>query len=436
MAHFSVRGTDEVDEQLVVETEAKALRFCTQALELAKKYERGSLEFLWSAEPWLRESYETIFSPPFAKLQGSAHQARDGVSGKTQSEWKQEFLQRQRARRTSQADLWETALQRETENAQQTSLLKRKRGNDACPTHTELQLNNERISSADIAAKAQQRQDLEKRRGIHDKQKVDTMKKRSRMQEALLELTTPSSKRQRLFRTAHASKSQVSVQEKSANDLTVDQTASKRESLSTCADASSLESSACRSLKAKTSSQTLGSQATGAASSHADFIGSREIYQGYFETQSLARCGMHALNNALGMDFVSHEDMTAACDNYLREAKFEGMRERRSMHEHPGVGWYSEAVMAYVLRWKQNIYTLDVDNPIHVDDERDPGRLFGEEVKGVVVNKQQSHWIAFRFENGKIWLLDSTDTPQVYTYPEYVAFRKNYRQAFVVRTLI
>ena len=46
----------------------------------------------------------------------------------------------------------------------------------------------------------------------------------------------------------------------------------------------------------------------------------------YFERQQVgyARCGLHALNNALGAQLISAEDMSTACTEYLAEMQFEG----------------------------------------------------------------------------------------------------------------
>jgi hypothetical protein len=45
------------------------------------------------------------------------------------------------------------------------------------------------------------------------------------------------------------------------------------------------------------------------------------VYDGYFEPQEAARCGLHALNNALGCPFADAGDMAAACDELLRSMK-------------------------------------------------------------------------------------------------------------------
>ena len=42
------------------------------------------------------------------------------------------------------------------------------------------------------------------------------------------------------------------------------------------------------------------------------------VWEGYFEKQHLAMCGMHALNNALGGQLHRVEDLHRACTWYLR----------------------------------------------------------------------------------------------------------------------
>ena len=46
----------------------------------------------------------------------------------------------------------------------------------------------------------------------------------------------------------------------------------------------------------------------------------------YFECQQAgyARCGLHALNNALGGEVITADDMSQACTEYLAEMAFEG----------------------------------------------------------------------------------------------------------------
>ena len=130
-------------------------------------------------------------------------------------------------------------------------------------------------------------------------------------------------------------------------------------------------------------------------------------YDGYFEQQVLSRCGLHALNNGIGHEFLTSDLMTVACSEYLAEASREGLPEHRSDHEH-ATGWYSEAVMAFALRMQDNVYKLDLDNPLPTSDAA-LHRLTNAATIAVIVNQNQGHWTAIRVVAGVIWLLDSTE---------------------------
>ena len=161
-----------------------------------------------------------------------------------------------------------------------------------------------------------------------------------------------------------------------------------------------------------------------------------DVYADYFEPQlrGEARCGLHALNNALGFDFLGAEDMSRACDVLLAELAHEGNPEPRDQHELPS-GWYSEAVMATALRVKDNLYQFNVDAPLLGNDD-DMMRIFTDYVRGVVVNLQQQHWVAVRVVAGDIWLLDSLTAPRLLTFDDLVRFVRTYRHAFLVETLL
>ncbi|CAK0895135.1 unnamed protein product [Prorocentrum cordatum] len=157
----------------------------------------------------------------------------------------------------------------------------------------------------------------------------------------------------------------------------------------------------------------------------------------YFERQREARCGLHALNNALGFDFLTVADMTAACTLRLGESAMEGNPEPRHLHESDG-GWHSEAVLAVAQRMKQNLFRLNLDNPLQATPAGDlphPGRarsasdglagllrLNAEAVSGAVINKDQSHWVALRVIDGDIWRLDSDAGASVLSVSDALEF--------------
>ena len=100
-------------------------------------------------------------------------------------------------------------------------------------------------------------------------------------------------------------------------------------------------------------------------------------------------------------------------------------------HEIPTLGWYSEAVLATALRVHCNIYSLDLDNPIQ-PQQHSVRRIFAPETLGIVVNRQNVHWLAYNNISGEIWLLDSMLSPDTVTLDTYSDALRTYAGAFVV----
>ncbi len=157
------------------------------------------------------------------------------------------------------------------------------------------------------------------------------------------------------------------------------------------------------------------------------------VYTGYFERQVRGRCGLHALNNALGFDLLDPCDMSHACDVFLAEMAMEGSPELRHNHENKR-GWYSEAVMAQALRVKNNLYMLDLDNPLRPNQDS-MMRIFAEDVRGIVVNLDQRHWVAFRILDGNIWFLNSQGAPELKSFEQLCNYITEFRHAFLLRAV-
>ena len=113
--------------------------------------------------------------------------------------------------------------------------------------------------------------------------------------------------------------------------------------------------------------------------------------------------------------------------------------ERRKDHE-LATGWYSEAVMAYVLRWKiaqealgqAARWKLNLDRPVQPNLES-LHRLREEQSLGLIVNENRVHWTAVRWEHGDYWLLDSLKQAPIHmTQAETVAYLEKHRHAFLV----
>ena len=131
--------------------------------------------------------------------------------------------------------------------------------------------------------------------------------------------------------------------------------------------------------------------------------------------------------------------MSEACTAFLHEHRFEQLNEPRSDHEAPS-GWYSEAVMSFVFRWygaqhalgAAFAYKMDLNNPIQSHSPDSVARIYAHRTTGVIVNLNQAHWVAFRYYNNHIWLLDSLRRPVQYTLAGFTMYLRTYRHAFAV----
>ena len=151
----------------------------------------------------------------------------------------------------------------------------------------------------------------------------------------------------------------------------------------------------------------------------------------YFEKQGAdARCGMHALNNAVGKAWQSPENMEFACDEYLRASQQEGSGELRDDHV-ANSGWYSSEVMACAvtstsMRRVGHVEYVTTLEPLHLTPERLHAAV------GAVVNVAGQHWVALRTVKGQVLRLDSkASTHQPLSGGEYKAF-VNKHPSFVI----
>ena len=154
-----------------------------------------------------------------------------------------------------------------------------------------------------------------------------------------------------------------------------------------------------------------------------------ETYPDHVERQQAARCGMHSLSYAVGHSLHNAANMTFACNIYLQEARHEGLMEVRGLHERAG-GGYSREVMAKAVTTTcmrkhgrvQHIMRLE---PLHVN----PASL--RTSLGAVANIENVHWVALRWLDGRVWLLDSQEPwPVSFTWLDYLDFIGKHKDVY------
>jgi hypothetical protein len=166
-------------------------------------------------------------------------------------------------------------------------------------------------------------------------------------------------------------------------------------------------------------------------------------YEGFFERQVEAMCGMHALNNAVGRRWQTAEDMEVACEEFLRERRFDfGMVEGLMTAEDKKLealelsrharqdGWYSDEIIAkaVVTTSMRREGRVEFDMRIQPLSTR-PHMLHA--ARGAVVNIEGRHWVALRSVAGQVWLLDSLlSEPQ--PLQDYEAFVRKHKHAYPI----
>jgi hypothetical protein len=172
-------------------------------------------------------------------------------------------------------------------------------------------------------------------------------------------------------------------------------------------------------------------------------------YGGFFERQVEAMCGMHALNNAVGRRWQSSEDMKFACEEFLRERRFEcGMvdalmtaddkkKEALELSRHAREdGWYSDEIIAKAVVSTSLRREGRVEFELSLRPLCDNPRMI-HAAQGAVVNIDERHWVALRSVAGRVWLLDSLqiEPRPLANYEAYVRKHKHAYPIFVAESM-
>ena len=124
----------------------------------------------------------------------------------------------------------------------------------------------------------------------------------------------------------------------------------------------------------------------------------------FFERQVQLRCGIHALNNALGFHLVNAQDMVYAADAFL----FENPELADNVQDHlRPQGDYSFEVMSMVLRTK----AMEAFGQLRwqMEDRRARNIKDLEGCVGAVQHRSGRHWVALRRSRETFLFLDSLE---------------------------
>ena len=165
------------------------------------------------------------------------------------------------------------------------------------------------------------------------------------------------------------------------------------------------------------------------------------IYPVNFEQQEEMRCGMHALNNALGHLERPHwplflpEQMESACDQFILESRIPDdngiISDLQEKQDHmKDNGWYSNDVMSMALRRTME-YELLLGHQLRYN----PNILQDEKMQGAITNQDEVHWVALKLIQGKIWLLDSRYQPKILNDAAYLSFINQYPHTYAIRDI-
>ncbi|CAK0851584.1 unnamed protein product, partial [Prorocentrum cordatum] len=105
-------------------------------------------------------------------------------------------------------------------------------------------------------------------------------------------------------------------------------------------------------------------------------------YTAYFEPQSAAYCGLHAINNGLGFQYRTPDMASDAVPDFLAHWAHEGVDAAADDHIAPS-GDYSIELLSFSLQCSGNVFTIETTNPMRAS-VNDVGSLSQEGIRNTV----------------------------------------------------
>jgi hypothetical protein len=156
------------------------------------------------------------------------------------------------------------------------------------------------------------------------------------------------------------------------------------------------------------------------------FLASQQAWgDRYFEPQSGARCGQHALNNLFGGPQFDDAGLDGAFQEVMQELPHEQEAEHRQ-----GAGWYSHSVLATVLQQTVPPTWRLVTSRVRVDDWQ--ALTEDDAICGVLLNIANRHWTCICKDKAMLFYVDSKFLPVLLDQADWQSILNLHPNAFLV----
>ena len=152
---------------------------------------------------------------------------------------------------------------------------------------------------------------------------------------------------------------------------------------------------------------------------------SRQIWgDRYWEVQSEAMCGQHALNNLLGGPQYQQADFVATVEEIVAVT---GDDTSQHMNEH---GWYSHGVLGEILqhtvppRWRLATCRASIAQWDALKSE--------DTIVGALVNQKNAHWVSICKEASHVFYCDSKYAPHLIEADDWSDILQRFPDTYLV----
>ena len=121
------------------------------------------------------------------------------------------------------------------------------------------------------------------------------------------------------------------------------------------------------------------------------------------------KCGKHAVNNLLGCPQYVDADLDRACDLLMASLP---IADHRSMHTRRN-GWYSHSVLAKLFDMTLPCKWMLLLVPVQPDSY--DAFMADESLEGILINKNNVHWVCIAKRSGHCFYVDSCYFPRTIT---------------------